>query len=246
MGYKIENLTKEYKVNSKIHKVLDNINLYIDHKKITVILGKSGSGKTTILRLLAGLEIPTSGNVKFINDENKEIKPKIGMVFQESRLFPWLKVKDNITIHIKNKDTKQKISAKYIKLLKLTGFEDAKPYQLSGGMAHRVAIGRALAYEPHILLMDEPFAALDYFTRSLLQNELLDLHKKTNKGIIFVTHNIDEAILLAHKILIIDKGRVVKEYDLKKSNEEKLCNKNKEVLKNDILRILEEKQNEDT
>src|SRR3712207_9522647 len=100
-----------------------------------------------------------------------------------STLFPYTTLFRSI--HIKNKDTKQKISAKYIKLLKLTGFEDAKPYQLSGGMAHRVAIGRALAYEPHILLMDEPFAALDYFTRSLLQNELLDLHKKTNKGIIF-------------------------------------------------------------
>ena len=202
----IENVSKTYvqtRNNVKEYKeVLKNINIKIFENEITVIVGKSGCGKTTFLKIIAGLEKATEGKVKYLDSENNEKDVKIGVVFQEPRLMPWLTVEKNIKIHEK-KDSSEKIDIeKILSLVSLNNIENMYPHELSGGMASRVAIARAIAYNPQILLMDEPFAALDYFTRAQLQNEIIKIHQETKTGIIFVTHNIDEAILIGKRIIV--------------------------------------------
>lgn len=195
----IENVSKSFS-----QKILKNISLEISGEDITVIVGKSGCGKTTFLRMLAGLENISEGSIKFLDSSGKEKKAKIGMVFQEPRLMPWLTVEKNIRIYEKE----EKVDVD--KVLSLVSLKDVKnfyPNELSGGMASRIAIARAIGYNPDILLMDEPFAALDYFTRNQLQNEIIKIHKETKTGIIFVTHNIDEALLIGGKIIIFNRGK---------------------------------------
>lgn len=195
----IENVSKSFS-----QKILKNISLEISGEDITVIVGKSGCGKTTFLRILAGLESISEGSIKFLDSLGKEKKAKIGMVFQEPRLMPWLTVEKNIRIY--EKEERVDID----KVLSLVSLKDVKnfyPNELSGGMASRIAIARAIGYNPDILLMDEPFAALDYFTRNQLQNEIIKIHKETKTGIIFVTHNIDEALLIGRKIIIFNRGK---------------------------------------
>ncbi|WP_315119150.1 ABC transporter ATP-binding protein [uncultured Clostridium sp.] len=234
-GYSIRDLSKDYVVNGENHRVLQGINLNIESNMITIILGKSGCGKTTLLRLLVKLEESTSGDISFYRD-GTVVKPKIGMVFQESRLMPWLTVRENITFYLSKGN--REIEDKFLKLMKLEKFSEAYPSQLSGGMAHRVSIARALAYEPDIMLMDEPFAALDYFTRYNLQKEIINLYEETKKGIVFVTHNVDEAILLGHRIIILDKGEVIKDYRIKEGYPRNLSLNNLIYIKEDILKTL--------
>lgn len=195
----IENVSKSFS-----QKILKNISLEISGEDITVVVGKSGCGKTTFLRMLAGLESISEGSIKFLDRLGKEKKAKIGMVFQEPRLMPWLTVEKNIRIYEKE----ERVDVD--KVLSLVSLKDVKkfyPNELSGGMASRIAIARAIGYNPDILLMDEPFAALDYFTRNQLQNEIIKIHKETKTGIIFVTHNIDEALLIGGKIIIFNRGK---------------------------------------
>lgn len=195
----IENVSKSFS-----QKILKNISLEISGEDITVVVGKSGCGKTTFLRMLAGLENISEGSIKFLDSSGKEKKAKIGMVFQEPRLMPWLTVEKNIRIYEKE----ERVDVD--KVLSLVSLKDVKkfyPNELSGGMASRIAIARAIGYNPDILLMDEPFAALDYFTRNQLQNEIIKIHKETKTGIVFVTHNIDEALLIGGKIIIFNRGK---------------------------------------
>lgn len=206
-GFIIDNLTKSFIVEKNKHVVFENISLEINSDDITVILGESGCGKTTLLRILSNLDTADSGDVKYIKN-NKKINPKVGVVFQESRLMPWLTVGENLSFH--SKDMDENTIDKYLKMMKLEKFKNSYPNELSGGMANRVSIGRALSFNPDILLMDEPFAALDYFTRRKMQREVLNIHKKTKKGVVFVTHNIDEALAIADKILIIKKDKSIK------------------------------------
>ena len=227
--YKISNLKKIFEINGKEKKVFENINMDIDNNKITIILGKSGCGKTTLLRMIAELEEITSGKIEFYDKNRAIVKPKIGMVFQESRLMPWLTVKENIEIHGNKIDTD-----KYLKMISLEEFKDAYPSQLSGGMAQRVAIARALSYRPDTLLMDEPFSALDYFTRDQLQREIINVYQKTKTGIIFVTHNIDEALTLGHRIIVINEEKIYN-YNIEKEfprdiGDLELINLKKEIL----------------
>lgn len=195
----IKNVSKNY--NGK--PVLKNINLEIPSDEITVIVGKSGCGKTTFLRILAGLEDITSGEIFYTDDNGNKKDIKIGMVFQEPRLMPWLNVEKNIRFNEKDK----KIDVdKILDLVSLKNVKNLYPNELSGGMASRVAIARAIGYEPDILLMDEPFAALDYFTRNQLQNEIIKIYETTKTGIVFVTHNLDEAILIGKKIIVFSEN----------------------------------------
>lgn len=201
--YMVRSLQKIFYVDGKENKVFENLNLDIENNKVTIILGKSGCGKTTLLRIIAGLEKPTAGKIEFCNEAGEYTQPRIGMVFQESRLMPWLTVKENIEIHKHIADTDR-----YLKMVSLENYKNAYPNQLSGGMAQRVSIARALSYEPDTLLMDEPFSALDYFTREQLQRGLIKIYEETKTGIIFVTHNIDEALMLGHRIIVINNGKI--------------------------------------
>ncbi|WP_300367154.1 ABC transporter ATP-binding protein [Brachyspira sp.] len=208
MKIKTLNLSKSFIVDNKKIDVIKNINFESAENGITIILGKSGCGKTTFLRLLSGLEKADNGDVIIENNA------KISMVFQEPRLMPWLNVFDNITFAMnKNKKDENKIY-ELIDMIGLNRFDKAYPSQLSLGMMQRVSIARALANDGDIILMDEPFASLDYFTRETLQNEIINIYKLNKKSIIFVTHSIDEALILGEKIIIFENGIIKKEYDL--------------------------------
>lgn len=231
-GIDLLDIHKKYELESNTINVLSGINLNIPESKITVILGKSGCGKTTLLRLVGGLETFDSGRI--LNSNSK----KSTFVFQEPRLMPWLNVRKNIAFGIK--DLKDTIIDELINTVGLNNFENAYPNQLSGGMQQRTAIARALAYEPAFVMMDEPFAALDYFTREQMQKELIKIQNKTNCGMLFVTHSIDEALLIAYKIVIIDSGKVSFTYDLEESNKDRnLLEANFIELKKEILKKLE-------
>jgi sulfonate transport system ATP-binding protein len=208
MTIKLDALSKIYTTPKNKVCALLNTTLTITDHSFTIVVGKSGCGKTTLLRLLSGLEVPSSGTIEF-----SSTKPKIGFVFQEPRLMPWLTVSENIAFSAKTLCSSQsqipisEISS-LLTTLGLTKFAKAYPSQLSGGMAQRVALGRTLLQNPDIILMDEPFSALDYFTRHGLQETLLTLFQKERKTIIFVTHDVEEAILLGERILIMQNGNV--------------------------------------
>lgn len=227
-GIEMKNLQKKYFVEERAVPVLNGIQLHIPEGKITVILGKSGCGKTTLLRLLGGLEEADAGEIIW------DIAHKSAFVFQEARLMPWLTVWDNVKFGLKNQKCDSNAIQSIIDLVGLHGFEKAYPNQLSGGMCQRVAIARALAYQPSFILMDEPFAALDYFTRQQMQKEVLRLQRECGTSIVFVTHSIDEALLLGHKIVVIENGQIKSESLISENNE-----------KRDLLddRFVEQKKN---
>ncbi|MDF3002293.1 MAG: transporter ATP-binding protein [Bacillota bacterium] len=208
-GVKITNLHKSFTVSDMAVPVLTGLNLTLGEKGITVIVGKSGCGKTTLLRILAGLEPLDQGEIHMPGSSQK-----IGMVFQEPRLMPWLTVWKNIIFGQKKDEIEQEKIQELIDTVGLTGFEKAYPNQLSGGMQQRVSLARALAYDAELILMDEPFAALDHFTRETMQQELLRIDSVSRKLTVFVTHSIDEALLLAQKIVVLGEGNVSGEYDL--------------------------------
>lgn len=201
----MSNVQKAYEVDGRTLSVLRGIDLRLPENTITVILGRSGCGKTTLLRLVGGLEKPDAGEIFFHTEH------KTAFVFQESRLMPWLNVWDNITFGVKKKECDRAFIQDIVRTIGLEGFEKAYPSQLSGGMRQRVAIARALVYEPSFILMDEPFAALDYFTRSQMQRELKTLQTGRGVSILFVTHSIDEALLLGDKIVMLENGQIKSE-----------------------------------
>ncbi|WP_103632169.1 ABC transporter ATP-binding protein [Campylobacter concisus] len=202
----ISNLSKHFFIGEKRIDVLRELSLNIKKDKITVILGRSGCGKTTLLRLVAGLESISQGEIKF-----KE-KAKIGFVFQEARLMPFLNVYENIVFPLKKQEIEPAKIEALISMIGLSDFKFAAVSQLSGGMSSRVSLARVLAYEANLILMDEPFAALDAFTRASMQAEILKI--QAGKTILFVTHNIDEALFLADEIILLEKGGIKSNYEL--------------------------------
>ncbi|MPM80521.1 Aliphatic sulfonates import ATP-binding protein SsuB [bioreactor metagenome] len=238
-GFVLKNISKKYLLDNTYHVIFKDISLNICKDEITVILGESGCGKTTLLKILSNLETIDSGQITYFN-ENKEVIPKVGVVFQESRLMPWLTVRENITFHSNKKDN---INVdKYLNIMKLKKFKNAYPSELSGGMANRVSIARALSYDPDILLMDEPFAALDYFTRRKMQKEVIEIYKSTKKGVIFVTHNIEEALTIANRIMVFNKNKSIKEFFVSYDYNRDLSSDYYVNLKKDILKELGEEE----
>lgn len=225
-GVKICGLSKQYTIGGQSFLALDNINLTIKDGSFVAVVGKSGCGKTTLLRLLCGLEERTAGELHYtreINDSapNSSRSSRVGIVFQEPRLMPWLTVQENIAFpllqdkqHKKSKEDKQKLVDKYIRMLGLENFKHAYPSQISGGMAQRTSLGRTLCFDPDLILMDEPFGALDYFTRKNLQNEMVNLFFNYNKTMVFVTHNVEEAVYLSQKVIVLNTGRVAGEFEV--------------------------------
>lgn len=215
----IRGLSKIYKTKKDVFQALDNVSLYVKNEEFVSILGPSGCGKSTILRILAGLEDATTGRVDVAGEEVTGPSSKRGMVFQSYTLFPWLTVRENIEFGLKLKGMKAKerkeISDKYLELVNLTRFADSFGKELSGGMKQRVAIARSLANSPEVLLMDEPFGALDAQTKQSMQQLLLDIWKKEKTTIVFITHDIDEALFLSQRIYVMEArpGRILEEID---------------------------------
>ena len=201
-----KNIVKYFSHASHKLKALGGINLTIEDGDFVCLVGPSGCGKSTFLRIVAGLEKPDEGQIIFDGHPVTETGPERIMVFQEGALFPWLKVQDNVEFGLKMagipKEERAKISHRYLDMMQLTKFTDSYTYQLSTGMKQRVAIARALVMDPDVLLMDEPFAALDPQTRDLLLVEMQLIWEKTKKTILFVTHNVAEAAVLGTKVAI--------------------------------------------
>ena len=203
---KVQNLHKSYIRNSQNDlAVLEDISFDVARGEVVCIIGSSGCGKSTLLRTMAGLDSEYEGQVLIEDALIKEPSKKRGFVYQEARLFPWLTVEDNIKFVINqgSEEEKKKRVEDIIYLVGLKGFEGAYPKELSGGMAQRVNIARALVNEPEILFLDEPFGALDALTRMQLQQELLRIRGELKNTMLLVTHDIDEAVYLADKIIIL-------------------------------------------
>lgn len=217
----VEGVTKEFSSENGTTHSLDNINLSISKGEFISLVGPSGCGKSTLLNIIAGLDQATRGRVTKDGEEIREAGPDRVVMFQEAALFPWLKVVDNVEYGMKlkgvPKQERREKAMHFLKMVHLTKFASAYPHQLSGGMRQRVALARALAMNSDYLLMDEPFAALDSQTRSILHGELQEIWHTTKKTIIFVTHNVEEAVLLADRVVVMsaNPGRIKKEFNIK-------------------------------
>jgi hypothetical protein len=217
---KIENVYKEYNTRKGKTVALNGINLDIKENEFICVVGPSGCGKSTLLNAIAGLHEPTSGSIYLDGNLIKGTGVERGVVFQQYALFPWRTVLKNVMfgLEIKKtpKDEAEKIAMKYIKSVGLEGFEHAYPKELSGGMKQRVAIARAYAVNPEVLLLDEPFGALDAQTRVQLQQELLTTWEQDKKTCFFITHDVDEAVILAQRVVIMSArpGRIKRIVDI--------------------------------
>ena len=199
--------------------VFEGLNLAIEKGEFVTLVGVSGAGKSTLLRVIADLIPAFRGSVK-VDAPEDPTRRAIAIVFQAANLMPWRRVKDNITLGLEGIDVSEQVKSERIRwtldLVGLSAYADRWPYQLSGGQQQRIGIARGLAVDPDILLMDEPFGALDAITRTTLQDELLRIWKQTGKSILFVTHDIEEAVYLGDRVLLLgdEPARIVNEYHI--------------------------------
>ncbi|MEY7850919.1 ABC transporter ATP-binding protein [Natrarchaeobius sp. A-rgal3] len=203
----INDLTHIYNTDGNdVVKAVDDFSLEIPDEQFVSLLGPSGCGKSTLLYIIAGFITPTEGTVSTAGEPIEGPGPDRGIIFQEYALYPWKTVLGNVKFGVDNateKNNSEEIARQHIKQVGLEGFEDKYPKELSGGMKQRVATARTLAYDPDILLMDEPFGSLDAQTREILQEELIEICKRTRKTVVFVTHSIDEAVYLSDTIAVM-------------------------------------------
>lgn len=216
-----ENVSRTFQRDHKDFLALDDINLTVYDKEFVAIVGPSGCGKTTCMRMAAGLEFPTEGNVNVSGEIVRAPGPERAVVFQQFALFPWKTVYQNIEFGLRAKGMggaqRKEIIEHYIHLMSLDGAENAYPNQLSGGMQQRVAIARAYSLDPNVLLMDEPFGALDAQTRVVMQEELVRLARVNPRTVLFITHAVDEAVYLADRVIVMTPrpGRIKEIIDVK-------------------------------
>jgi len=210
----VENLNKKYVSHGSVTSALLDINLRIEEGEFVCLLGPSGCGKSTLLKIIAGLIPATSGRITINGQPVSGPGPERAVVFQDYALFPWMTVRDNVEFGLEARRLpaaeRREVSSRLLKVVGLSDFAERFPHQLSGGMKQRVSIARALAVDPSLLLMDEPFGALDAQTRHLLQDELLRIWREYRKTVVFVTHSIEEAIYLSDRIVVMTArpGRV--------------------------------------
>ena len=208
----IQNVNKSFTVDGQKVDVLKDINLEVQEGEFIAIVGHSGCGKSTLLKIIAGLEKNDTGLVTVDGKEVNGPGMDRGMIFQEHRLFPWMSIEKNVQLGLKglSKEEKTKLSNQYLELVKLSEFKKAYPSQLSGGMSQRAAIARSLVSQPEVLLLDEPFGALDALTKIELQEELLKIRERFHNTMLMVTHDIEEAVYLADRIVVMSArpGRI--------------------------------------
>ncbi len=208
----IQNVNKSFTVDGQKVDVLKDINLEVQEGEFIAIVGHSGCGKSTLLKIIAGLEKNDTGLVTVDGKEVNGPGMDRGMIFQEHRLFPWMSIEKNVQLGLKglSKEEKTKLSGQYLELVKLSEFKKAYPSQLSGGMSQRAAIARSLVSQPEVLLLDEPFGALDALTKIELQEELLKIRERFHNTMLMVTHDIEEAVYLADRIVVMSArpGRI--------------------------------------
>lgn len=234
----IQQLSKSFKLNNSTVSALKDINLTIEEGSFLTIVGKSGCGKTTLLRVLSGLEQESNGTISFLRNKQEINAPKVAMVFQDARLMPWLTVRDNMGLSMIKEKNRRKVKDTidyYLDLLDLKAFEHAYPNQISGGMAQRVSLGRTLCYEPDIILMDEPLGALDIYNRRLLQDELIKIFNTCKKTIVFVTHDIDEAIYMGQKVVVMNSGHIMDAMHIRDHHHMPLDSDRKKQLKSRLM-----------
>ncbi|GGJ87639.1 nitrate/sulfonate/bicarbonate ABC transporter ATP-binding protein [Lentibacillus kapialis] len=248
----INNISKSFqRKDEEPLQALENINMEINEGEFISLLGPSGCGKSTLLSMIAGLSKPSSGSVYLENEKVTKPGPDKSMVFQEPALFPWMPVKENVTFPLRKKMGKQKqdqAAADYLKMVHLSQFAENYPHELSGGMQQRVAIARALAMDSGLLLMDEPFGALDEQTRQVLQDEVENIWMNTQKTIVFVTHSIREAIKLSDRVIIMSArpGTIISDFkvDLERPRQKQGMAALEEnvmaILKTEIENVMEE------
>lgn len=219
-----ENVSVIYEKNDQEFLAVDQVSMTIQEGEFVVIVGPSGCGKTTFMNAFAGLVRPAKGKVLMDGEEITGPSAERGVVFQQFALFPWKTVSENIEFGLKYrdipKDQRDEIVKKYIQLIKLEGFENAYPHELSGGMKQRVAIARVYANRPQVLLMDEPFGALDAQTRTIMQEDLSEMFLTEKKTVLFITHSVDEAIYLGDRVVIMTArpGKIKKMIPITKGN----------------------------
>src|SRR5688572_16098498 len=204
----VHSVTKEFVTATGTTRAIGGVNLEVRDREFFGIIGPTGCGKTTLLHIIAGLEKPTQGTVEFVGE--KRTKSMVSMVFQESALMPWRTVEENVPLGAEFRQEEpsvyKRVSRFFLEVVKLLDFAGAQTHELSGGMKQKVAIARALANDPEVILMDEPFASLDAQTRLLMREELLRIWERDKKTVILVTHNIEEAVMLCDRIAVMSSA----------------------------------------
>lgn len=216
----LSKVTKTYRSKGKAVLALKDVNLPVERGSFTTLIGPSGCGKSTLLKIIAGIALPYEGCMRYKDREITSINTDIGFVTQDSNLFPWLTLIQNVELALKirgvARDQRKRTAQNYIDTMRLSGFESHYPFELSGGMQKRGSIIRTLIYDPEIILMDEPFGPLDAQTRMVLQDELLRIWDSNKKTILFVTHDLTEAIALSDKVVLFTSrpGTVKRVFDV--------------------------------